>query len=137
MAAAAHWIGPENEWQAAINSLREVEELTRHWVGTQTELEKLDGGVLSVLNSLWRLIATLDRQNRRPLADQADEFTGAAEALLGFEKDTTPANLSPLHRKHLSKSRQDLWLDTRRALHALIEQVEDLGPEDDSSGVPS
>jgi len=125
--AAARFIGPEPERRAAVGGLRHLDVLTERWTGAPAKIAGLNNGVTITRKNLKRFIQTLDQSDQRALAHRAEEFIGAADALLNFEFSPRPVKLTPRQSQQLAKSRKELWLDVRYTLNALLDQIEDIG----------
>lgn len=124
--AAARRISPGSEWNAAVASLRKLDQLTKRWNGAPSEVSELDGAVGGAVMAIDGFGRTLDRGDQMALTESTDDFVGCADALLGFEKTAPTADLTPAKSKQLAVARQSLWRQLRRALNSLKRHVEDL-----------
>jgi len=124
--AAARFIDPEPERRAAVGGLRHLDVLTERWTGAPAKLTGLNRGVTMTRKNLRQFIQTLDQSDQSALTQTADEFIGAADALLNFEFTARTTNLTPRQSKLLAEARKELWLNVRRTLNALMNQIRDI-----------
>jgi hypothetical protein len=124
--AAARFIDPEPERRAAVDGLQHLDVLTERWTGARSRLSGLNRGVTMTRKDLRRFIQTLDRSDRAAIGSRVDEFTGAVDALLNFEYTARIDNLTPAQSRQLAEARKKLWLEVRRSLGALINQIIDI-----------
>jgi hypothetical protein len=125
VAAAARNSGISFTWEGVRATLYDLEELTRRLPHLKRHLFDLDLGTDVIAKSLGTLARNLDRQRRSIIHKSAEEFIGSAEAILEFAR-AAPEPHTLRQNEQVTDSWKRLWLNLRRDLHALSDDIDDI-----------